>query len=291
MGWLIWTGVTGLLLVLVLSSAVIVPKVHSGVVLRFNARPKKGARVLHEGLHFLIPFIETVELFSYELVTLDVDETFFTSDRLEVRMKGSVQWRPDRELLKDVFIGGSEEAITNGLRDTIKSELGKVAGTKDGNTFITDREAVDLLINALLRLGAPFLPELTPEHRFDQCCPPKEKSSASSRAAEIKVLLAVESERIQDRSEVEKLFGIDIMRFSLADVGFSKAVTEAFERKKEAEAKREAAKAKLGVIGQYREVGLEPREALAAAEVSLGEGTQRKVFSLEGLSGLRGMVA
>ena len=134
--------------VLTLRGLVIVPTVHYGLVTRFK---KRTGQILKEGLHIVIPFIDSVELFKYEMVTSQINESFFSKDNLKVVVQGSVQWCPDQKLLDSKFIEMSEETIQKGLIDAIKSELGIIAGTKKGEAFISSREAISHLTAARSR--------------------------------------------------------------------------------------------------------------------------------------------
>lgn len=125
---------------------------HYGVVTRFG---KRTGRVLSEGLNFITPFIDKVRLYSYELRTDSLDKiSVFSEDRLDMELKGSVQWRPDKNKLVE-FVEIPENTILVGLKDAIKSEIGKIAGEKEGDFFIKERKPLEVLINCIFRLQRP----------------------------------------------------------------------------------------------------------------------------------------
>lgn len=138
--------------VLVISSAVSVPTAHYGIITRLG---KRIGKPLPEGLNFVVPFIDKVLIYSIELKTDPLDEiSVFSNDRLDIELKGSVQWRPDKKELKG-FVEIPENTILVGLKDAIKSEIGKIAGEKKGDFFIRERKALETHINCIFRLQRP----------------------------------------------------------------------------------------------------------------------------------------
>ncbi len=151
-GIIVLLGIVVIAVVLVISAAVSVPTAHYGVITRFGERVRDS---LSEGLSFIIPFIEKVLIYSIELKTDPLDKiSVFSSDRLDIELKGSVQWRPDTDNLKK-FVEIPENTILVGLKDAIKSEIGKIAGEKKGDFFIKERKALEMLINCIFRLQRP----------------------------------------------------------------------------------------------------------------------------------------
>lgn len=262
---------------------VVVPTVHYGVVTRFK---KRTGRVLDEGWHFVIPFVDAIELFSYEVVTTSIKASFLTKNNLEVVVSGSAKWRPDRALLSSRFIEMSEKTITQGFEDTIGSELGIIGGTKNADAFIRQREAISFLINCVLRLSEPPHIEagLAPEDRLEYYV-------ANGRA--IREKLAHESlpENERDRSHVENIHGIDVVEFALANVDFNEATKKSLELKKQTQERLKAEQLEftktLRMMKKLKDEGIQPQEALSGAQTSLGE-AKRNVFSIEGLGQLFG---
>lgn len=275
---LIYFGAVLIAVAVLCRAAVIVPTVHYGVVLRFK---KRTGRVLDEGLHFVLPFIDSVELFAYEVVTASIEESFFSKDNLQVIIKGAVQWRPDQKLY-DVFIERSESTISEGLTAAIKSELGIIAGTKPAAAFIKSREAISDLINCILRMNEPF-------HVIHQLPPPKRLKFYEENGINIRAHLREEHRLTDDRSQVEAAYGIDVMEFALADVDFTPETKKQLELKKQTEAKLKAdeleSKTKEKLIVKYKALGLDPQAANNAAEVTMDQ-AKRSIISVEGLDKL-----
>lgn len=288
MGWTwFWIGFLLLTAVITLNAFIVIPTIHYGVVIRFK---KRTGRVISEGLHLIIPFIDAVELFESTIVTKDIEGSFFSgtdengsAGRLEIKIKGSVQWSPDPEMLVEVFIRISEEALANGLIDSIKGELGIIAGVEDGASFIGKRRAINLLINCVLRLS-------NPPHQKDKIEPENIIQYYEERASEIEEMLKNEVKNIGDRSAIEELYGIDIVRFALSNIDFSDATKKALELKRQTEetirAKQVTMNAKIAMTQGLIELGIGPREALNSAEVNLDQ-AKKKIFSAEGLGDLK----
>ncbi|MDP3015361.1 MAG: SPFH domain-containing protein [bacterium] len=137
--------------VFLLSAAISIPTAHYGVVVRFNERT---GRFLNEGLNFIWPFIEKALIYSYELRTDPLEAEVFSKDRQATSLKGSIQWRPDFKNLRR-FVEIPENTILVGLKDAIKSEIGKIAGAKDSQVFISERPQLEVLINSIFRLERP----------------------------------------------------------------------------------------------------------------------------------------
>lgn len=256
-----------------------VPTVHYGVVLFLKKRTK---RELKEGWHFTIPFFNSVELFSLEVQTLPVEVSFFSKDRLEVVAKGSLQWKPDRHLLQDIFMTMDEKTIVQGLLDAVKGELGVIGGTKEAGAFIEKREAINFLINCVLRLSMP-------PHVEKDLSPAQRLAYYTKNAVEIRKRLDDEANHPDDRSSVERLYGIDVVKFALADVDFSAETRKSMELKKQMEQKLKADKLQhdhlLAMTEALKGLGLSPDEAVDAAQVTLDQ-AEKKVHAVRGLSHL-----
>lgn len=261
---------------LIIPAIIIVPTTHYGLVLRFK---KRTGRVIYEGLNFIIPYIDSVELFKEEVVTTPVEESFFSKDNLQVIIKGSVRWKVDVNLLNDVFVTMPENTITTGLVDTIKSELGIIAGTQKGDAFIKSREAIENLINCVLRMKDPF-------HVMQGLKPAERLKHYEEQFASVRDHLRKEHLLNDDRSDVEERYGIDIVGFSLADVDFSPETKKSLEKKKQTEAELKAQelqfKKKVEMAKTLKEeIGLDPQPAINSAEVTIKQ-AEKKVFSIEG---------
>jgi regulator of protease activity HflC (stomatin/prohibitin superfamily) len=155
-------GLALIWIIIALSGIVIVPTVRRGVVVRFK---KRTGRVLDEGPAYVIPLADEIQLYPYELRTDEVDFNVFSLDRLEITIRGSIQWRPDSANMIQ-FVEIPENTILKGLNDAVESELGKVSGEKEGDVFIRNRKPLEMLINCI------FLLERAPHFHLNPIRPP-----------------------------------------------------------------------------------------------------------------------
>lgn len=287
------------LVFLLLDAYAVVPKAHYGVRLILGRRISKmskvarfffGKGVRDEGFCFKIPFLEEIEIFSYELQTTPIKVKVFSKDRLEITVEGSVQHRPDRALVEKIYAEMSEEAIRIGLVDAVESELGKIAGSKDGDVFIQSREELENLINCVLRLNIP--PHHGPSDYSTQgdlsdngeIPPEKRIEFYKQNRKKIRETLGGETKEVSLRSTIEERYGFDIVTFALSKVDFSSETKKALEEKRQAKAHTEAAQEKIIMMGMLQKQGLSPEEANNASDVALKQAT-RLIYSLEGLKG------
>lgn len=171
--------------ILIAASAVVVPSLTFGVVVRLGNRSfdRNGAnendafekdaktgkykgRKLREGLHWIFPFIDKVKGYSADVDRAEFDHTVFTVDHevlaigtksrvsTAVNVRGSVMYRPSFKRLMQ-FTNQSREVICKGILDEVKGELLVIGGQHEADDLIARKEAVDLLINCKLRLGDP----------------------------------------------------------------------------------------------------------------------------------------
>lgn len=274
-----------------------IPAYHFGVVERFGNRT---GRIMNEGLRMKLPFIDSVELISTELVEIDVPVNFTTKDKLQLTCNGSLQYRPDKEVIRDgrcIFVEMSEEIIKSGISDTVKAKLGALGGVKDGVDFITLRHAISDMLNCFFRLERP--PHK--DHDKTKCgvsgC--KILNGDEIDATEllefykthwlvVKRVLDDERNNTHTRSEVETRYGIDIEYYALASIDFSKATMEAFEKQKQAEARAMAFDKKIEMAKKAKKLGASAQVALNAADISLDPSVDKKVVSVEGEAGVLG---
>lgn len=313
MRWLI-VGIGLIGIVLLLNSLVMIPTVCFAVVTRFKKRVKDAAgkyKILEEGLNLIFPFIDNVEIFSKKSEPKSVSVNVFSEDRLPIVVNGLVEWKIDRP---DIFIELKEGTVIERITAAVKSELGKVAGTKDGDTFIKLRAELEALINCVLRLprrpdhwvnlkdssfkmGEINLKGFRGEKR-KKLKPKKWKTPALNKEKEldvigfykenvtrIQILLRSESKIPEQRSLIEELYGIDVIGFRLEDVDYTEATKKALEKERQTKADMKAAevrmKTKLQMTKDFQGSGLSPQEALNATETTVGDG-ERRIISMEG---------
>ncbi len=277
-----WAAIAVIAYILIRNSIIVTPTVHVDVVLFFK---KPTGRVMKNGIHFIWPFVCSVRRVSLELTHTPFDETFFSNDKLKVRVRGSIQWVADERYLPDVFITRSEAAITKGLLDAVHGELGKIAGLKKGDAYIEAREIIDLIINGVLRLDLKKQPlaELTVSERFQRCTAEPEKRN------ELRQALDEEEGKTDEVSPVERLYGIDIKMALLADVDYEEETQKAFQlgrqTKERVRAFRTKAVSTLLVARKLQSrLGVTGTAALNASQV-VHEDADKQVQTVEGLEG------
>lgn len=272
----------------------LVPVVHYGVVTRFG---KRTGRVLNEGLNFVVPLADSVELYEYKLDTKIINFGFFSKDNIEVIIRMLVQWRPDWRITtedgKNKFIENGEEAILQGMDEAVKSAIGSVIGELAALTFIGKKKVVEKYINSILRLNAP--PHTNPS-KIKSALGTEEITTMAERlkfyqkfSSEIDYLLKEEG-ILNQHSELEERYGIDIVAVTMSDVDFNENTQRALELKEQTRAKLKAdelkKRKKVEMTRDFKELGLSPQSAVNAAEVTMGQ-AQKEVKSFEGLENLK----
>ena len=277
LGWFIPCGIFLLMGILALRYGTMsVTEKHYAI---FNLFGKRW-RTRKEGLTWRIPYYEKFQLYSKEVQLAEVDTTAKSKDLLGIILRGSVGFVPDPELLYKY--DEVKNKLETSLVDSIKDELGVLAGTKDARDFVLQRKAITLMINCLLRL------EEMPHKNPGQFGDTRTEIQLNDRldfyliyADKIKDLLDHEGEKPEERSRIEKEHGIDIKFFNLTNPDYTPNTNAAFEEAKQAEAKVAAAQSELKLVKDFQGVGASPQEAIDAAQVSIGKGT-RQVHSIQG---------
>jgi len=174
------------------------------------------------------------------------------------------------------------------VENTIITLVGTLASTKKLDEFYKKREAVWMAINCHVRLSG--MPHVNPEKWKIQDEPAKATKILEfyeKHQAKIKDLLSAEGENEEDRSEAEKRYGSNAVTVDINKIVLSEGTQKALDDKKKDEAASKAAKFKKDLIkGHIDDCGLSPKEAKAAAEVSLGQTTKNENFNISGLEGL-----
>lgn len=324
-------AVIGIVLIggaLLARSITTVPQAKFGIV-DWAGRRSKGYRT--EGMQVVLPFSD-VTTYSFKLEPRPVKVSVFvrrpdTQAKIEVVLKGLMDWRPDPDIQYSLdrrgkrrildterdgeglvlFVEMTPETVVSGVEAAIKSNVGTVAGRRTSDEFVDAKEVIELMINAILRLGWNELPHFPHRGQPDQngrdarCnlyqCP--DPCEFVARIDDPFAVYAARMERIREilhgeqdtpsRSEVELRYGIDIVNFSLDPVDFSEAAKKAFEEIIKAESDASSAEARadktLDLMSRFKRRKLDPQGALNAAQVAVGQGT-RQVHSIEGVKPL-----
>jgi hypothetical protein len=238
----------GILMVTSLSSIHRIPTVHYGLQTILETRrtlfsPKKK-RAAKEGWRSTLPLgIGRFELFRIEIETTKIKPFTSTSfDSLDMKIEASVQWWADRTNLGR-FIEVDEATIREGLVDAVESRLGEVAGRTCGDDFYKNRAALVFYINCLLMLAPENQPDLD-KHKKPVVREEGEPSELvydleafmkdSDNQALRRTMLKEEFGEDQ-RSGIERLYGIQIKAFFLDDVNFTPETRKALEARRQRE--------------------------------------------------------
>jgi len=244
-------------------------------------------RKAKEGPNLKIPFMEKAVSYSAELDRLEINKIkVMSKDKLEMEISGSLKFWLDYVLLKRYDETRTKQAKS--IEDAIKGEIGVLAGTKEAEAFILEREAIETIINCRLRLA--IMP-----HRQNKY--PEVKAAGGSIAPEDRIdFYKKYLKKIQDglrrevhdprRSHIEESYGIDVDVFNLTVIDYSEATKKALEAKRQAELYRKAAQEEILLAKSFQELGgLSGQEAVNASQVSLNK-AEKKIISVEGLAGL-----
>lgn len=315
---LIVVGILMIIGVLSIDSVVKVPYAHYGAVTRLGERQ---TRILREGYHFVLPFIDTVVLISYKIQTLDVEVPVTSRDKWKIDIIGSAKWRPDNDNTKTEnprtgrlepnvlgILEVPEKTITKGLIDAVKNYLGQVAGQHDAEDFISKRRAIHDIISAVLLLEKP--PHLYPntlnstESGDGKLDPHENFSEFIDKSGEVSLEKVTEfyekyrsvirkilenQDQDESHSAIEKLYRIVIQTFDLSTVKYSEESAKALESIKQRELQAESQRAikdrKIEYMQDLAEGGSTTAEADYASNVMLGLAQPKQIIEIQGGGG------
>lgn len=315
-GWWYKIVISIAIVTIILSGMVTVPPNRFGVLNRFGARLRDEKGILREGLNFVLPFVDSVELVSMELTRKPVKFGFTAKDGVRIEIQGIFQYRADPDVLKEsgpdegrnIFLTVSEESIVDGINEAVEAALGGLGGKYDHEDFIKSRQALGDIINAILRMGsvAPHL-----NHKKEGCearipmdsekpkgdskqCDLPEKIDAddlitfyNTHWREVKEYLKCEPLSTK-RSEMERQYGIDIESFDLGNVDFTSETTKALEKEKQVERMAKAADQVLKVAQKFITLGVPAQVALDEAGRVLDTSVKKRILSVQGEAGVLG---
>lgn len=312
-GVVLWSLLLGVIAVLIVDSIVIVPAYHYGVLERLGERTGKP---YDEGIGFKFPLIDKVIPVLRSLTPIAIEVNFTTADKLQLKIAGSLQYRPDPNGVDDekrnLFVSISEAVIKDGIEDMIRDVLGGLGGKYTSDDFIKSRQALGDLINNLLQFEIPYHLRHIKPHNGNNCsvegcdhkgcgvpdCGFDERVNAekliefyNSHWKYLKENRDREQAQKESPSSVEKRYGIEVEVFALSTVGFSDEVKTAFEKKREAELREEAFNIKLGMAKRAKAaLDVDGQVALNSADVSLNPeiAGNKTVVSVEGQAGVLG---
>jgi len=147
MKWLFVAGIALVVIVLLLATVRIVPPGHTGVrVLTGQVRGSVG-----EGLHFVIPFVENMQMMNNRTVAMEMTTEVVTRDLQSVRMNYIVNYSLNADASASVFqtIGTAYESVI--LRPIVEETLKDITARYPIEELITERARVSSDITVTLQ--------------------------------------------------------------------------------------------------------------------------------------------
>jgi hypothetical protein len=242
---ILWWGLGLATFVLLISSSIrTIPKVYFGIVTRFG---KRTGMVIHEGLSFVWPFVDSVDLVSTELVPLNFTVEFTTRDQVALTIRGALQYSASPEIRdrngRNVFVAVSPQSRESGLMASVQGLLSNLGGLHDSSDFIGKKGTLELILRCILELQIL----------------PHDEAGVSTNEMFVwyqKNALGV-SQRLNEArrsfSQTEKNFGIDIATVTVAEVKFPKEIEDAQQDKREADLRFESLPTFMSAAAQVRE--------------------------------------
>lgn len=139
-----------LLAVALLSTfVVVVPVGERGVLMRLG---KVQPRVLDEGVHLIVPGLQSVQTFSVRLQSHLQNSEAATRDLQDVSLDLAVRWHlpPERVPLVYQRLGDTQSMVSKVLEPTVEDGLKTVVATLTAEQLITEREAFHGRLERLL---------------------------------------------------------------------------------------------------------------------------------------------
>ncbi len=121
-----------------------------GVVMRFG---KVQAAILDEGIHPIIPVVNSVQPLTVRVQKNDVDAAASSKDLQDIKIQVALNWHINPEKVNTVFQRiGDEEQIINRIIDPAVSEIVKAASAqKNAEEIITKRNEIKQQIDVELK--------------------------------------------------------------------------------------------------------------------------------------------
>lgn len=145
-----------LLIVTMLSPFVIIGAGERGVVLRFGAVEE---RLLDEGIHFVIPFMETVQKIDVKIRKLDVEAPSYSHDTQNVHTRIALNYHVDPARVDKLWKELGREFEDRIVKPAVQESVKAITAQYTAAQLIEQRPRVRDEIKAILheRLGGRFL--------------------------------------------------------------------------------------------------------------------------------------
>jgi len=238
-----------------------IPRTAVGMVEQFEERT---GEILREGLHRLaLPYIFQVTLLSEKVGGTKVTVTVICDDNISVEIEGDLQYRLGKHVVdsrgRNRFVEMEEIIIRDGVNSAVEQELNFIAERNSSDRFIRSKEAILLIIQAVLSLDRMphkdpnFLKKEEIKFLFSEGKDPgwrvvKEGDERQLRNISandrldfyennmdvIHTWIRTRQKNAKNHSELEGRYGLDVVAFALNKVQFDKETREAQQAEKQA---------------------------------------------------------
>ncbi len=114
-----------------------------------NAQTKNVTILEGKGLFFKVPFLDSVEKYTSQLLTYNtISREVTTSDKKKIVLDNNAQWRIVNPVLFKIKMRTIQSANTK-LDDIIYSKLNEKIGLTDGSTLISDKKYVYAMLQTI----------------------------------------------------------------------------------------------------------------------------------------------
>ena len=128
---------------------VVVPAGERGVLMRFGAVQE---RILEEGMHPLVPLMNSVKLLSVRVQSFSTDTEAASRDLQDVAAQVALNWHLDPQAVNQIYqrIGGVAQITTSVIRPAIEDSIKAVLASFTAEQLVTERSQVKEAIGQLL---------------------------------------------------------------------------------------------------------------------------------------------
>ena len=143
-------GIFILLAVIIFKPFTIVKAGERGVVMRFG---KVQDTILDEGLHPIVPIVNTVKTLSTRVQKNDVDAAASSKDLQDVKMEVALNWHTDPEKTNIIYqrVGEEEEIIARIINPAVSEIVKAATAQKNAEEIITKRTELKQQIDVELK--------------------------------------------------------------------------------------------------------------------------------------------
>lgn len=291
-------------IVLIANSPFSVPAAHALVLSRFGGRVRF---VCAEGLNFKFPFIDSAKngyLYSLKLQTMKISFFFFSKDTRRMEFEALIRYQTNPRILNQNglprMIDIDPDEIINSLRGKVKSVIGKLGRRYDWDDFHRNSVGVEYYLWSVLGLKKPI--HVQPRKFFEKArkdgvidfdndysglleklgdyLPESSGEVPATKrlgfyeqfSGPIGDVLRAHRD-LDDFSEDEKAYGIDIREFTVKELGVTETSQKAMESDRNAQVLSSAVR-RTAVEIKKDLPGISSERALTSAEAVTGVAKQ-----------------